>query len=281
MCTLSCSVPSQTPRPLTHTTCFPFVWLGSAAWCLTSLVLPLIESPFGQEVKHSRSVARTESFLLRWTWVTENLQMDPHHILMDFIRWESLPRLMCDCLISHLSSAPPGPGSPLPEGHLRPGQSALLLSGDPGWGHAPPAAPALGAAAGLPGSGHTAAQQHVQPTARPTGAQRSAGGPGPMRDATTTTTVTTTQTRDLCIYWRASSIRPGPKTVITPFCAILMQLKSLVKYYWSEVKSLFHAECTSCKPSRCVMPSSLFTVPVRHILVWNTTVQTCYQSCMQ
>lgn len=144
---------------------------------------------------------------------------------------------MCGRLTSHFSAAPPGPGSPLPEGHLRPGQSALLLRGDSGGGRAPPAAPALRAAAGLPGSGHAAARQHVQPAARPTGAQRSAGGPGPMRDAAITITitiVTTTQTRHLGMYCRASSITPGPKTVITPFCAILIQFKSPGKYDCSE-----------------------------------------------
>lgn len=98
------------------------------------------------------------------------------------------------CLTYLHSPAPPGPGAPLPEGHLRPGQSALLLGGDPGRGHAPSAAPALRAAAGLPGSRHAAAQQHVQPAARPAGAQRSAGGSGAMRDTTVTITATTTAT---------------------------------------------------------------------------------------
>lgn len=120
--------------------------------------------------------------------------------------------------MSHLHSpAPPGPGAPLPEGHLRPGQSALLLGGASGRGHAPPAAPALRAAAGLPGSRHAAAQQHVQRAARPAGAQRSAGGPGPMRDTTVTitiTTVTTTQTHGLGICCRATSITLGPKTTL-------------------------------------------------------------------
>lgn len=115
--------------------------------------------------------------------------------------------------MSHLHSpAPPGPGAPLPEGRLRPGQGALLLGGASGRGHAAPAAPALRAAAGLPGSRHAAAQQHVQPAARPAGAQRSAGGPGPMRD--TAVTVTTTQTHGLCICCRASSITLGPKTTL-------------------------------------------------------------------
>lgn len=173
--------------------------------------------------------------------MTENLQIHPIIVwrtlfptFLILTTRKHLPRSICGRLISHLSPAPPGPGSPLPEGHLRPGQSALLLGGDSGRGRASPAAPALGAAAGLPGSGHTAAQQHVQPTARPTGAQRSAGGPGPVRD----TTVTTTQTHHLTVYRRASSITPGPKTVITPFCAIRIQFKSLGKYYCSEVNSL-------------------------------------------
>lgn len=122
--------------------------------------------------------------------------------------------------MSHLHSpAPPGPGAALPEGRLRPGQSALLLGGASGRGHAAPAAPALRAAAGLPGSRHAAAQQHVQPAARPAGAQRSARGPGPMRDTTVTitiitTTVITTQTHGLCICCRASSITLGPKTTV-------------------------------------------------------------------
>lgn len=81
-------------------------------------------------------------------------------------------------------SSPSGSGAALPKGHFRPGQSALLLCGESGRGHAPPAAPALRTVAGLPGGRLPAARQRLQFPTGAAGAQRPAGGPGEVRDGT-------------------------------------------------------------------------------------------------
>ena len=61
---------------------------------------------------------------------------------------------------------PSGTGAALPEGHFWPGQRALLVRGESGRGHAPPAAPPLRAAARLPGRRPAAARQRLQFPAR-------------------------------------------------------------------------------------------------------------------
>lgn len=101
---------------------------------------------------------------------------------------------------------------------------------------------------------------------------------------TTTTTVTTTQTHHLSIYCRASSITPGPKTVITPFCAILIQFKSLGKYYCSEVNS--PSLPLSCRVQQlsaftlCHAVVPLHCASATHISLEHDS-ETCYQSSMQ
>lgn len=66
-----------------------------------------------------------------------------------------------------------GSGAVLPKGHLRPGQSALYLRGDPRRRHAPPAAQTLRAPAGLPGGRLPATRQRLQLTSGAAGSKRS------------------------------------------------------------------------------------------------------------
>lgn len=69
-----------------------------------------------------------------------------------------------------------GPGAVLSEGHLWPGEGALHKRGDTGWGHAPPAAQALRAAPGLPGSWLILPPERLRHLTAPPCAQCHAGG---------------------------------------------------------------------------------------------------------